>query len=121
MLMMKLPDILYMPICTPIMFSKNLDSPVEVIYAYNEHADITNKFNLFLRNYWDKDLDAFDFLSYADIFKAETLFCNYIEVESEELHSMMIYIDANRRVHRAKCDNSSFSTYVEVPFACVEF
>ena len=119
-LLFKLPDILFKCCRTITPFSKNLDSSITIIHAYDGKNNITNKFKTFINLYWDKDLDAFDFHQFAKLFNTNNLNCVYRDNSTHTFYTMIIYRDEHN-VYAAMYDNEIPPTYIPMPFGCIEF
>ncbi len=56
---------------------------IQILSAFNEHGNITNKFKLFLNSYFDSsneihDIPGFDMNSFIKLFNCTLLYCSYL-------------------------------------------
>lgn len=82
MQLMKIPDQF---LVVPIKSVTNTDGKeINILYAHNGNSDITNKFKLFLRCYWEKggldsyDSNGFDFRKISNLLGCSMLYCCYL-------------------------------------------
>ena len=128
-LIFKLPDALFKCCRTTTPFSKNLDAPISITYAYDGKNPITNKFKTFINLYWDKDLDAFDFQQFVKLFDSNKLYCRYRDTSTSIDYLIYVFIGKNDvYFNKLRIDDALLSdidempsSYIQAPFGCIEF
>jgi hypothetical protein len=118
-LLFKLPDSVFVCPNSPKILSKKTHSEVKILYANNGKNDITNKFNIFLRLYWDTDLDAFDYIQYINLFNSDMLTIKYRSLDSDEMHYLAVYRNGVN-VYYSTVENGDILSYMIAPFSCIE-
>jgi hypothetical protein len=68
----------------------NTNKYVQILSAFNEHGNITNKFKLFLHSYFDSsneihDIPGFDMNHFIKLFNCTLLYCSYLLKDSANL------------------------------------
>ena len=82
--LIRFPDELFSCVDMLCCLPKNTnDKHIHVISAFNETGDITNRFKLFLWNYWNTSRDVhddngFDISTFIKLFNCTMLYCTYL-------------------------------------------
>jgi len=128
-LILKMPDN-WLSMAAPTSQRINQNESVRIVAAHDGKSDITNKFKLFLKYYWeDSDLNnGFSFDSFHKLLNCSMLYCSYLMTDKNgaitperfwrNVDKFLVELRDDKCV---KYDNIDLSNTTTLPFNMVNF